>query len=333
MHVPRERVIEELPHPLPRPLRLFPVERLNQFPAEPQHLTALDQRVHDGLTHVGVGEAHDRGHRGDPANHLFPRDHDPGAGSGQPDLGEALRQDDVVVPERGGIREDDVRKGSPIGVIDNQGNIVLLGQIRQMPDFVVGQDVAGRVGGTRDTEGRHLLGNDQVIEINPVLELVVAGNLDPRFRGSKEIPADGLVGIADVLRHQGQEDLLAPPVGEAARQRVEKEKESGLPASRDPHVLRSEFPSELAAEQPGHRGPELTVAGRALIVAKHVFQFVGRRGDFLQAAAPDGIHLGNVGRLAAPQHSHAFTTGRERRPEVLHQFPDPASGAQPTTEF
>jgi hypothetical protein len=61
----------------------------------------------------------------------------------------------------------------------------------------------------------------------------------------------------------------------------------------------------------------LAKAGAAcwrLIVAEHVFQFAGCGCDLFDPLAPECIHLGDVGGLAAAEHVHFVATCCERMP-------------------
>ena len=80
-------------------------------------------------------------------------DDDAGAGAGQADFREAEGEDDVLVPERRGVGEDDAGEGRAVGVVDDQRDAVLLREVGQAGDFVVGEDVAGGIGRAGDADG------------------------------------------------------------------------------------------------------------------------------------------------------------------------------------
>ncbi len=103
--------------------------------------------MRDRLASVGVGQAHNRGHRGDGFDHLWPGNDDAGAGAGEAELREAECEDDVVIPDRCGLGENDIGEGRAVGVVDNQRDAIIFGELCELGDFVVGQYIAGRIGG------------------------------------------------------------------------------------------------------------------------------------------------------------------------------------------
>ena len=305
-------------HQGPGPIRFDAVEGLYHLVAQPQDLSVLQQRLHDGLTCIGVGEPHNGGHGCDPADHFLPRNHDSRAGAWQACLGKALGEDDVLIPDRGGLAEDDVRKGRTIGIVDDQRNRMLRRQFRKMADLIIGQHVSGRIGRSRDADGRHFFIDLQGIEVHPVLELVIADHLEPGLCPTKKLSPGRLAGITNVFRHEWKKDLLAPPIGEAASQRIEEKEEGRLTARGDRYVLRSQLPAEFPAEEAREGGPESTVAGRSLVVAQHALQLPLRHHDFLHALAPDGINLRDMCRLSPTEHADALPAHRQSRPKIFH---------------
>ena len=64
----------------------FTVKGLYHFIAEAEDFAAFDQWLRDRLAGVGIGQAHDRGHRGDGFDDLWLGYHDAGACAGEAEL-------------------------------------------------------------------------------------------------------------------------------------------------------------------------------------------------------------------------------------------------------
>ena len=122
---------------------------------------------------------------------------------------------------------------------------------REARDLVIGQNVAGGVGRAGNADRGDLISDLQCIEIDVVLEIVVTDQFDPRLNRCEDLAPQGLIRVTDVFGNERQQDLLVASVGVMPGQGVEQEKESRLTSDRDRHILRSDVPAELAAEQGG----------------------------------------------------------------------------------
>ncbi len=166
-----------------------------------------------------------------------------------------------------------------------------------------------------------------------VLEFPLADLLDPRSDGHEEVLLHALVGVADILGHQGEEDLPAPAARHLARQQVEQEEERALATGGDGDVLLGKIPAEFPREKPGDGPPEARPAGRSFVDRQHALQTVFARHEFLDAASPDGIHLGDERRLAAAEHAD-FPPGRgQRRAQIIHELADPAAEGEAAADL
>ena len=77
---------------------------------------------------VGVGQADNRGHRGDGFDHLWFGNDDAGACAGEAELGEAECEDDVVIPDRCGLGKNNIGEGGTVGVVDDQRDAMILSE-------------------------------------------------------------------------------------------------------------------------------------------------------------------------------------------------------------
>lgn len=95
---------------------------------EGEDFSRADDGEGDLLAEVGIGEAADGGHGGDGLGDGGWGDDDAGAGAWEAEFGEAVGEDDVVVPVGGGVVEDDVGEGGAVGVVDDEWDVVLFGE-------------------------------------------------------------------------------------------------------------------------------------------------------------------------------------------------------------
>ncbi len=103
-------------------------------------------------------------------------------------------------------------------------------------------------------------------------------------------------------------------VGKASAKGIEQAEECALPAHGDGDVIDTEIPIELFAKEIRDGTAKAGAAGRRLIVAEHVLQFAWCGCDRFDPLAPECIHLGDVGGLAAAEHVHFVATCCERMP-------------------
>ena len=122
--------------------------------AQGKQFAAVQHRLDQSLSDVGIGESGDCRHGGERFDDRGRGDHGCGPGSRQPEFAQAQSQNGGRGPERRGLGENDPRKGSPIRIVNDQGDSVGIGQSGQSVDFIVGQHVARRIGRAGDNHGR-----------------------------------------------------------------------------------------------------------------------------------------------------------------------------------
>lgn len=98
---------------------------------------------------------------------------DAGAGGREADFGEGEGEDDVLVPDWLNVIEDDVGEGSAVGVVDDEGDVVVFGKRGELVDLGISEDVASGIGGTGDADGGGVGGDLEVVEVDVVFEGVV----------------------------------------------------------------------------------------------------------------------------------------------------------------
>ncbi len=123
--------------------------------------TAAEQFRGDRRADVAAGQVDDAVGVGISVDDLFPRHDDTGAHARHAQLGQAQGQDGVVVPVRGRVGKQDIRKRQAVGAVENQRNVPFPCDFIQVGDFCVGQHVTGRVGGPGDTQGAGLVAHFQ----------------------------------------------------------------------------------------------------------------------------------------------------------------------------
>ena len=84
---------------------------------------------------------------------------------------------------------------------------MLIRQRIQFDQLFISDDVAGRVGGTRDADHPGLLRHLQMLKINVVLELAFRQQFDIRPGGNEQILFQAGIGIADIFRRQREQHL------------------------------------------------------------------------------------------------------------------------------
>ena len=117
----------------------------------------------------------------------------------QTKLRQAQAENRVFVPMRRGLSKNQFGKRSTVGTINNQRNVVLPGQAIKPGHLLIGQHIAGGVGGARYTQCSHTVVNNQLLEIDPVLKCVLIEMLNIGFVGDKEIVTQAAIGVANVL--------------------------------------------------------------------------------------------------------------------------------------
>src|SRR5690606_32979673 len=153
--------------------------------------------------------------------------------------------------------------------------------------------------------------------------------------------AHRLVGVTDVLGHQGEQDLFLLAIRKATGQSIEQKKEGSLPPGGDAHVFFAQGPAKSATKEMGYRLSQGGVSCRRLVVAEHMLKLTRSCHDFREPRAPQGVYLRNVGRLAASQHQDFVPARSESMAQVVHQFADTAAltqalaknGKLPRTDF
>lgn len=146
------------------------VIRADFFAAETKELAVGQERAGEGLAEVAVGQAGDGDHGGEGCCDGGGGDNEGGAGAGESEFGEAEDVNSVVGPERGGVVENDPGEGVPVGVVDNERDVVPRGEVGEAAEFVVGNDVAAGVGRTGNAEGGDVGGEVQGVEVDVVFK-------------------------------------------------------------------------------------------------------------------------------------------------------------------
>jgi hypothetical protein len=161
-------------------------------------------------------------------------------------------------------------------------------------------------------------------EVDAVFEEMAARASWPRnirAAANKESLLQPLVGIADVLRGQREEDLAAASASESPGQQVKQTKERALAAGGDGDVLRADVPAEGALQQFGERFQETGVALRRLIIGQHAVEGLAGVEQFVHPIAEQGLEFGNRSRVAAAEHQHVWVN-RHGAAQVVHELED-----------
>jgi len=164
-----------------------------------------------------------------------------------------------------------------------------------------------------------------------VLEPARTRRLHARRQAAEEVRRQSLVRVADVLRHERQDDPPPrTPGGRVAGEHVEQGEERALGAGGDDEIVRRHGPAEFAAEERGQRVDELEVSLRRVVVEQGPVDRGAVVEQLAHAAPPHGLHLRDRGRASAAEHEHA--SARHRAAEVVHQPPDAGGRAKPFAE-
>ena len=199
-------------------------------------------------------------------------------------------------------------------------------------NLVIGEHIAGGIGGARDAKRCHVLGYGEPVEINMILETVSGQKLDARLHSAQKPGSQPLVHVTDIFRHERKQDCLSSPVAEFPGQEIEKKKERCLSARCNGNIFRSEVPSKLLPKQICERGDEARISDGRIIVCHHPIKR-GRIGQNRRhAIAPNRLHFRNVRRVATTKHPHRPMCTGHCAPEIVHQFLDPAATGKPLAE-
>lgn len=307
-------------------LAFFLIIRAHDIAAHREQLAGIEQGQGDLLAEAGVGEADDGVHRRDSADDFGRADDDAGAGARQADFRKAQREDAVRLPEGSGVVvEDDAGKWQAVSVVEDEWDVVLLGEVGEVGDFVVGEHIAGGVGRARGADGCGIGRDLQAVEVDFVFELVLADFLDDRRAGAKDRAIHPLAGVADVFGHERQEDVLAPSIGHAPCEQVEEQVKRRLPTAGDGDVFLAQFPAKLAVQALGDGVQKRGIALRR-IVAGEGGGWQGAGIEHLaEPAFPHGIHGGDVRGLAAAEHENVFAAAGQSVAEIVHQLANSTS--------
>ncbi len=221
---------------------------------------------------------------------------------------------------------DDIRERVAVGVVDEQRDAVLPGQVAQAAELLAAEHVAGRVGRAGQAHRRDVGREMKPFKVHPVLEFVRAAGFDERPAGGELALGKGLVRVADVVGHQREQDAAAA-LRRVAGQQVEQQEEGVLAAWQHHQVFAADVPAAFAPEKGGEGLAEGRIARRRIVVEQHAVQggFVRREGA--QAFAPERLHLRDRRRLAAAEHAHAGIFGQGRA-QVVHEFLDAARAGE-----
>mgnify|MGYP006290778615 CR=1 FL=1 len=180
------------------------------------------------------------------------------------------------------------------------------------------RSVARGVRRTRDADRGYVVGHFERVEVDVVLMRVLVDLLDLRQVGDEIAGPDRLIGVADVLRHQGKEDAPIAPLAARTGEEVEEDEEGRLAAVGDRDVLLGEVPAELPVEHAGHRGEKGGAALRRVVLAEDAVEPVGVVEQRAHLVAPDTRDVGNQRRIAAAEHVLLAAAG-QRPTEVVHE--------------
>ena len=302
---------------LDREVGLLLVEGFHHLFAQGDDLAALYHGDGDGGPQAARRQVDDAAQVGDGLDDLLVGDDDAAAGARQAQLGEAHAEYGVGIPERLGLAEDDAGEGHTIGVVEQQRDPLVAGDLIQVLYLFIGQHVACGVGGARDADHSDVVAYLQTLEIHMVFELAVGQLLYGGLVGDEVILRQGRVRIADVFGGQGEEHLLLAAIGELAGQQVEQIEEGILAAIGQGYVAGRDVPAQLSLEQGGQRLGEPVLALRAIVVG-HGLDQLAIVEQLLGLGLKAFQHGGDGGRIAASEHDGV----RIEQPliEVIHEL-------------
>ena len=124
------------------------VERPDQFATDPQQLAVFQQRRHQRGARGPHRQLRERVHAPHDFRDFLVGHDDPRAQCRQADLGQAHREDGVLVPLGALIDVNHSREGESIGVVHDQGDLPFPRYLIQPREFRLPNHVAGGIGGS-----------------------------------------------------------------------------------------------------------------------------------------------------------------------------------------
>ena len=168
------QVAQALSEPLQGLPGALAIEGGHLFAAHGKYLIVVEQRPHQGRAEVAAGQADDGIGVGVGANDVLAGDDYAGAHPGQPQFRQAEGEDGVGVPVRPRRGKHDAGNRQSVSAVDDQWYIPVAGNLVQVGELLIGEHVAGGIGGAGHAEGADALARGQPGKVHVVLEQVVS---------------------------------------------------------------------------------------------------------------------------------------------------------------
>ncbi len=144
---------------------------------------------------------------------------------------------------------------------------------------------------------------------------------------------DALVRVADVFRHQRQQDFFPRAIRHLAGEQVEEQEKRGLSAAGDGGVFRADIPAEGVAKKPGNGFQKAWIPLRRVVNRQRLVKparFLHQRAE---PPLPDGVHFRNARRLAAAEHLEIRPAAGKGVAEIVHQLADSTAATEVVAKF
>ena len=130
-HIGREKLRDRSQSGVP----FSKIKGANDLAAEANDFATGNERTSYRLAEVSIREAGHGHHGGNRGRHLGRTHHKCGACAGQTEFGEAHHMHGLAGPERLHLAENNPGEWPPVGVVDDERNVTLRGDVRQMLEF------------------------------------------------------------------------------------------------------------------------------------------------------------------------------------------------------
>ena len=140
-HIGREKLRNRLKCGVP----FSKIEGANDVATEANDFASGNERTRNRLAEVSIREAGHRHHRGNSGRHLGRAHNKCGACARQTEFGEAHHMHGLAGPERLHLAKNDAGEWPPVGVVDDERNVTLRGDVRQMLEFGIRDQVPARI--------------------------------------------------------------------------------------------------------------------------------------------------------------------------------------------
>ena len=142
-----------------------------------------------------------------------------------------------------------------------------------------------------------------------------------------------LVCVADVFRHQWQQDFPVAAFRHAPRQQVEEKKERSLPATSDRDILRAYLPAEGFTKKAGYRLQKPRIPTRRVIRGQRSVYPPVLSYQFHEPPPPYLLNRRNSRGLPPAQHFQVGPTAGHCMTEIIHQFFNPTPAPEVTAKL